>query len=129
MKSLITSNNPARPHLRLAGIIALAVALSASAQKLELPAEPGVALQRSVVVPPGSTYKGKTYAEWSANYWQWYMGLPVQDSDGNPLPAPNYDVRFHQAGEVWFLGAPGTAERIVSIPAGKALFVGLPCAE
>ncbi|MCX6924319.1 MAG: hypothetical protein NT154_14060 [Verrucomicrobia bacterium] len=57
------------------------------------------------------------------------MGLPVQDSEGNPLPQPNYDVRLHQSGDVWFLGAPGTPERIVTIPEGKALFFGLPGAE
>jgi hypothetical protein len=123
MKSLITSNNPAWPHLRLAGIIALAVTLSASAQK------PGLATPR--VLPADSLPYGKSYAEWSAEHWKWIYSLPV---DQHPLFDTADASRGQPFGHVWFLGGTYTATpdangnidavatRNITIPPGTALF-------
>jgi hypothetical protein len=87
------------------------------------------------IVPPDATFHGKTYGELNAQWFEWYMELPVQDKHGNPLPHPgiddpNFDVRDGQTGDVWFLAAPfGTVERTATIPQGKALFIALLNAE
>jgi hypothetical protein len=79
------------------------------------------------VLPPNSDAYGKTYAEWSAAWWRWFMQFPL---DGNPGTNSFTDVTAGQSGNVWFLAAPfGTTDRTVTIPAGKAIFVGLLNAE
>ncbi len=87
------------------------------------------------IVRPEDRYKGTTYAEWSAEWWRWFMEFPVQDKQGNPLPHPsfddpNFDVRDQQQGDVWFLAetSPITV-RTCDIPHGKSLFVALHTAE
>jgi len=79
---------------------------------------------RAAVLPPNSNPSGKSYAEWSAAWWQWLFSLPV---DGNPgTDTPDFDVTAGQSGRVWFLAGPfGTIERNVTIPAGTSLFVAL----
>ncbi len=76
------------------------------------------------VLPPNSHPYGRSYAEWSAAYWQWLFAQPL---DGHPgLDTPEFDVRDGQAGRVWFLTGPfGTVERYVTIPANTALCVSL----
>ena len=87
------------------------------------------------VVRPNESYRDKSYAEWSAEWWQWFMELPVQDAQGNPLPHPSFDdprfsVRDGQRGNVWFLAAPfGTVERTCTIPRNNALFLAILNAE
>ena len=84
-----------------------------------------------VVLPPQSCAFGKSYAEWSAEQWQWALKLPATH---HPL-FDNAPVSTGQSGPVWFLGGkfcattpgsppcnPQVAERTVTIPAGKALF-------
>ena len=85
---------------------------------------PASAAQTPGVLPPQSAAYGKSYAQWSAAWWQWLMSLPV---DGHPgSDSPDFDVTDGQSGSVWFLTGPfGTSERHVTIPAGKSLFVGL----
>lgn len=102
-------------HRRLSITLAAALLLSFAA---------GVALaeERAVtVVPPNATYKGKTYAEWSADATKFGMEHPLAGHPG--LDTPDFDVRSGQKGEVWFLAGPfDTHERSVTIPDGKALF-------
>jgi hypothetical protein len=111
------------PTLLLA--VFLIAAGSALAGKSETP----------TVVPPDATFHGKTYGELNAQWFQWFMKLPVQDRKGNPLPHPgfndpNFDVRDGQTGDVWFLAAPfGTGVRTATIPQGKALFITVLNAE
>jgi hypothetical protein len=74
------------------------------------------------VAPVKSHPHGRTYAEWAAAWWQWAVGIPV---DENPITDP--DGRFgltDQSGSVYFLAGAfgGTAERSITIPTGKALF-------
>jgi hypothetical protein len=77
------------------------------------------------VLPPGSTPKGLTYGEWSAQWWQWALGIlaemnPLLDGTGEFC-----DV--DQSGSVWFLAGifgdtGGTNVRECTIPPGKMLF-------
>ena len=74
------------------------------------------------VLPPASSPYGQTCGEWSAQWWQWALSIPA---DRNPLLDPTgQDAAIGQTGNVWFLAgtAGGTAERAVTVPAGKALF-------
>jgi len=79
------------------------------------------------IAPPTSRPFGKTYGEWSAAWWTWAMELPVTGPIPHPfVDDPAFDVTFGQSGKVWFLATPfGTVSRSCTIPAGKALFVGL----
>jgi len=82
----------------------------------------------SGVLPPHAHPYGKSYGEWSASWWQWFMEHPVAGHPG--VDSLDFDVSSGQDGNVWFLGSPfGTVEREVTIPAGKALFIGLLNAE
>lgn len=76
------------------------------------------------VLPPQSSPYGRSYAQWSAAYWQWLFALPV---DGHPgTDSPDFDVTEGQSGHVWFLTGPfGTVERNVTIPTGTSLFIAL----
>ena len=81
------------------------------------------------VIPPEAHFKGKTYAEWSAAWWQWLIPIP---SDASQYPFNDqYGPKCGNganAGKVWFLvgfftppGAPPT-ERTCQIPVDTALF-------
>jgi hypothetical protein len=74
---------------------------------------------------------GLSYADWSAEWWQWNLEHPV---DGHPsIDDEAYNVASGQSGKVWFLATPiefGTATptpvtRPITISAGTALFVGM----
>jgi hypothetical protein len=85
-----------------------------------------------LIVPPTRQAYGKTYSEWSAEWWKWCLGLPVT---GHPLFDPTgANAAAGQSGPVWFLGgtftatysepghAVGVANRTIVVPPGKALF-------
>jgi hypothetical protein len=80
------------------------------------------------ILSPLSRPYGKSYGLWSAHWWRWFMQHPVA---GHPaIDDPSFDVTSGQSGQVWFLAAVfGEVTRNVTIPAGKALFVGLLNAE
>ena len=52
------------------------------------------------VLPPNSSAFGKTYGEWSAEFWKWLFSLPV---DHNPV-FDTANCSAGQSGHVWFLG-------------------------
>jgi hypothetical protein len=80
------------------------------------------------VLPPQSHAFGQSYGEWSASWWQWFMEHPVEGHPG--ADSPDFDVSSGQEGNIWFLACPfGTVERSVTIPTGKALFIGMLNAE
>ena len=76
------------------------------------------------VVPVNSNFHGKTYGDWSADWWKWVLSIPA---DRNPL----YDdgtgkfTTKAQSGDVWFLTGSwnGTTELNCTVPAGKAIFL------
>lgn len=94
------------------------------------------------VLDVDSKHYGKTYGEWSAAWWQWAFSIPTSknplvDSDGS-------NAANGQQGPVWFLAGklcvtggepcgtitdPATANRVVDVPAGKALFFPILNAE
>ncbi len=74
------------------------------------------------VYEPGAKIEGKTYAEWSAAWWQWALAVkkdrnPIFDKDG-ALAAVGQD------GPVWFLAGNtgGKTSRTCVVPAGKPVF-------
>lgn len=81
-------------------------------------------------LPVNSRPFGKSYAQWSAEWWKWCYSLPV---DRHPL-FDTADCDEGQSGPVWFLGGTftvltgengeviGRATRDCTIPVGKALF-------
>jgi hypothetical protein len=65
---------------------------------------------------------GKTWEEWTTKWWRWFLSIPdrnnpVHDKSGEKSTIGQTDD------DVWFLAGTigGTAERIVVVPAGKAL--------
>ena len=99
----------------------------AQAQSSETPVIPGV-------MPPQSSPAGKTYAEWSALWWQWAVKRP---KNAGPLDGPPSDPAYcalDQSGPVWFLGtssfgSPPTQPRQCNVPAGKFILFPLADAE
>jgi hypothetical protein len=87
---------------------------------------------KACIAPPGQPgirTPNPSYVEWSAKWWQWALGLPLE---GHPfIDSPEFQVSEGQSGNVWFLAAPipGPTERTCTIPFGKSLFVGLVNSE
>lgn len=87
------------------------------------------------VMPLQSHPAGKTYAEWSALWWQWAVKRPRFLSDGVTPAGPLNDTDGHlcgldQSGPVWYLAAgPIGQTRTCHIPAGKFIFFPLIDAE
>ena len=74
------------------------------------------------VYPLTEKVGGKTYAEWTAAWWQWGMGAP---KDKNPILDKTGEFAGKgQTGPVWFLAGNfgGEVTRKCSVPAGKAIF-------
>jgi len=80
------------------------------------------------IIDPTSAYAGKTYSQWSAAWWQYYMSLPATN---NPFVYnPSYPVSplsTGQSGSVWFLcgnyAEGGTHFYTNTIPGGIGLFL------
>lgn len=89
------------------------------------------------VLPSNSKAFGKSYGEWSAQWWKWLFSMPV---DKHPL-FDTADCSQNQEGKVWFLGGTfitdetspgvvvGKADRDCTVPTGKALFFPIMNAE
>ena len=72
---------------------------------------------------------GKTWEEWTADWWKWALSLPV---DQNPITdSTGANASYNQRGPVWFLAGTfgGVAERTCEIPAEKAIFFPISCNE
>jgi hypothetical protein len=64
---------------------------------------------------------GRTYAEWTAKWWQWVLSIAKTE---NPLiDETGKNCANNQSGPVWFLAGTlkGPAERSCIIPADKAI--------
>jgi hypothetical protein len=99
-------------------------------------AHPTIALAENdlgdfLIIPPDAKYRGLTYPEWQARWWQWAFSVPVVNGDHPIFPGGN--VLRGQSGRVWFLSAPpvtdGVEVRRITIPAGTALFFPILNAE
>jgi hypothetical protein len=70
---------------------------------------------------PDSKPFGRTYAEWTARWWQWVLSIAKTE---NPLVDENgKSCAINQNGPIWFLAGTlkGPAERSCAIPADKAI--------
>jgi hypothetical protein len=70
---------------------------------------------------PDSMPFGRTYAEWTAKWWQWALSISKTE---NPLIDQNgKNCSNSQSGPVWFLAGTlnGYAERTCIIPADRAI--------
>jgi hypothetical protein len=79
----------------------------------------GSALAASV--PPGAHYRGHTYGEWGAAWWNWAFSVPTA---GSPLEGGPCDT--NQTEKVFFLagaGSPGAVTRSCTVPSGTPLFM------
>ena len=72
------------------------------------------------VYSKSSNIFGSSFADWTAKWWQWFIGIP---NSQQPFPdATGVKCGIHQAGPVWYLvGAAGKVERNCTIPSGKAI--------
>lgn len=113
---------PSAPVWRMAAgsvLLVFVLALSARAQTIN----PGI-------IDPTNTYAGKSYSEWAAGFWQYYMSLPATN---NPFhrsaPYPDAPLSTGQSGPVWFMIGnylpDGTYAYTDTIPGGVALFTGV----
>ncbi len=80
------------------------------------------------IIPPSQALAqtGKTYGEWSVEWWQYYLEIPLQDNPGFSETGANCE--FMQHGPVFFL--MGTTTGSVTrnecrVPSGKILFFPL----
>jgi hypothetical protein len=81
------------------------------------------AQEDSVTFPPDSKPYQRTYAEWTAEWWKWFISIPTGD---HPLNDPSGErCALGQQGPVWFLvgSGGGKAERECTIPAGRAILM------
>jgi hypothetical protein len=72
---------------------------------------------------------GKTWEEWSAEWWKWCLSLPRSQ---NPITdTTGENGSYNQRDDVWFLAGTfgGFAERTCEIPTGKAIFFPVSCNE
>jgi hypothetical protein len=75
------------------------------------------------VVPIDAMPYGQAYGEWSGAWWRWAYSFPTGANPVEDLTGEFADLG--QSGNVWLLaGTFGqVAERTVTVPAGKALFI------
>ena len=72
---------------------------------------------------------GKTWEEWSAEWWKWCLSLPRSQ---NPITdTTGENGSYNQRDDVWFLAGTfgGFAERRCEIPTRKAIFFPVSCNE
>lgn len=76
------------------------------------------------ILPPQSHAFGKSYAEWSAKWWQWFLEQPLAGGPADPDPNSGFDIRTGQSGKVWFL-ASALPDPVIEIPTVTVLFIPL----
>src|SRR3954452_5896786 len=92
---------------------------------LAIPAPPAAA--QGPVIPPGTTIGGKTYAEWSAAWWQWAVRIP---SPTNPvLDSTGQRCGVQQSAPVFFLAGSTSTTTVTrtqcTVRAGQPIFFPL----
>jgi hypothetical protein len=75
----------------------------------------------TIVFPVDSKPYGKSYAEWSAIWWQWLLSIPNDTSPAGDSTGKS--CATNQQGPIWFLAGTfgGAAERTCTIPSGKTI--------
>jgi len=83
----------------------------------------GAANPNPGILPLNSSPNGKSYGGWAVAWWQWVLSIPAAQ---NPmLDTTGQYAGVNQSGPVWFLESTfgNSAERTITIPAGKSIFV------
>jgi hypothetical protein len=79
-------------------------------------------------LPPRARPFGKSYSEWAAEWWKWYLAIPA--STHPVLDETGENCEQGQGGKVWFLaGAFVVEERDCTVPVGKAILFPVINAE
>jgi hypothetical protein len=75
------------------------------------------------VYPVDSVICGKTYGEWSAEWWKWILAIPTSSNPFMDDGSGEFCAEG-QSGDVWFLAGSwvGTTKLNCEVPAGKAIF-------
>src|SRR5829696_6079893 len=75
------------------------------------------------VYPINSKPYDKSYGEWSAKWWQWFVPIPTNDNPAVDRTGEKCAVGQNDP-NVWYLAGTGGGEatRTCTIPAGKAIF-------
>jgi hypothetical protein len=75
------------------------------------------------IVPVNSNPHGRSYGEWAVAWWQWALGIP--EAQNPVVDTTGQYAGVGQSGSVWFLAGTfgGNADRNVTVPSGKAIFV------
>jgi hypothetical protein len=92
-------------------------------------AQNGGLLSNRLTYTPDENPFGKTWEEWSADWWKWCLSLPRSQ---NPITdTTGENSSYNQRDDVWFLAGTfgGFAERTCEIPTGKAIFFPVSCNE
>jgi hypothetical protein len=65
---------------------------------------------------------GKTYQEWTADWWNWLVGIQKKINPAND-PSGNYGKKNQPSKDVWFLAGEvkGKAKRQARIPSDRAI--------
>lgn len=77
----------------------------------------------SDVVPVNSKFLGKSYGDWSAEWWKWSLSIP--DSSNPVKDETGAFCAEGQSGNIWFLAGTWGQTGVVrncNIPVGKAIF-------
>lgn len=81
------------------------------------------------IIDPNRAYSDKTYSDWAAAWWKYYMSLPATNTPFNIYLNHAGSLSTGQSGPVWFIGGNyangGTHSFTNSVPGGVALFLSL----
>jgi hypothetical protein len=113
--------NPFVPFVKRAlqaSVIAISMATALS----------GYCASEDIVVPHDAKFRGRTYADWQASFWQWALALPVNGSLPHPFNDCTRPISAAQTGGVWYWSAPDVSglvcdQRATTIPPGTAVFL------
>ena len=121
-------NPKRRTWIAIGGGIAVAIAIMVSlAFVLARSPGPGSVQNQNVsslVFAPDSEPYGRSYADWSALWWEWVASIPANEHPLNDDTGKNC-AKNQNDPNVWFLAGTfgGKAERTCTIPEGKAILV------
>ena len=83
-----------------------------------------------VVFPPDAVVFGKTYAEWSAVWWQWILSIPIPSNPA--FDTTGQHCRVQQSRPVFFLAGAGDFQPVTRecrVPSDTSLFFAIINAE
>jgi hypothetical protein len=67
---------------------------------------------------------GKTWEEWTANWWQWLLSIPKGSNPCNDKSGENFDKNQNNQNVLFLAGTfGGSAERQITIPSRKAILM------